>query len=134
MAQVYESIFIIRPSLSDEEVQKLQERIKTTVEKAGGTIERLENWGKKKLAYEVRREKKGLYVQLVYRGTGTVVADLERFCRLDDALLKYLTVKLDEQRLHATHSDAVPRPTALGPSQSDEQRTLRALGASESVG
>lgn len=134
MAQLYETIFIIRPSLSDEDVQKLQERIKTTVEKAGGTIERLENWGKKKLAYEVKREKKGLYVQLVYRGTGAVVADLERFCRLDDALLKFLTVKLDERRLHAGPSDPLARPAALGPSPSDEQRTFRALGASESVG
>lgn len=92
--QLYESLFIIRPSLADEDVLKVHEKAKATVEKSGGSIERLENWGKKKLAYEVKQEKKGVYAQLIYRGNGPVVEELERFFRLDDAVIKFLTVKL----------------------------------------
>ncbi len=134
MAQLYECIFIIRPSLADEEVQKVQEKVKATVEKTGGIIERFESWGKKKLAYEVKREKKGVFVQLVFRGNGTVVAELERFFRLDDALIKFLTVRLDERRLHTTHPDPPPCPMARGTSQSDEQPAARAMDVPEKVG
>ena len=98
MAQLYESIFILRPSLTDEDIQKTLDKVKSTLEKSGGTIERLENWGKKKLAYEVKREKKGVYVQLNFRGSGVAVTELERFFRLEDAIMKFLTVKLEAQK------------------------------------
>jgi len=110
MTQLYESIFILHPSLADEDVQKVLEKVKVTVEKSGGSVERLESWGKKKLAYEVKKEKKGVYVQLNYRGTGAVVAELERGFRLDDALLKFLTVKLDERRLRPAGSEPSAEP------------------------
>jgi small subunit ribosomal protein S6 len=110
MAQLYESLFIVRPSLADDEVHKLLEKVKGTVEKAGGTVERLESLGKKKLAYEIKREKKGVFVQLHYRGPGVVVAELERSFRLDDAVMKYLTVKLDERRLRASENGPPTEP------------------------
>ena len=110
MAQLYESIFIIRPSLADDEVHKVLEKVKTMVEKFGGTVDRLENWGKKKLAYAVKKEKKGVFVQLHYRGNGAMVAELERSFRLDDAVMKFLTVKLDERRLHASGNVPATEP------------------------
>jgi small subunit ribosomal protein S6 len=94
MPQLYESIFILRPSLTDEDSQKVLEKVKSIVEKSGGSIERLENWGKKKLAYEITGEKKGIYVQLQFQGGGTAVTELERVFRLDDAIVKFLTVKI----------------------------------------
>lgn len=110
MAQLYETIFIVHPSLTDEDVQKILEKAKATVEKSGGTVERLESWGKKKLAYEVKKEKKGVYVQLNYRGNGAVVTELERMFRLDDALLKFLTVKLDERQLRPAVNEPATEP------------------------
>ena len=98
MAQLYESIVILRPSLTDDDIQKTLDKVKSTIEKSGGTIERLENWGKKKLAYEVKREKKGVYVQLNFQGSGVAVTELERFFRLEDAIMKFLTVKLEAQK------------------------------------
>jgi small subunit ribosomal protein S6 len=103
MAQLYESIVILRPSLADEDIQKTLDKVKSTLEKSGGTIERLENWGKKKLAYEVKREKKGVYVQLNFHGSGVAVTELERFFRLEDAIMKFLTVKLE-----------APKPVSAG--------------------
>lgn len=111
MPQIYESIFIIRPSLPDDEIQHVLEKIKGTVEKAGGIVESLESWGKRKLAYEVKHEKKGVFVQLNYRGNGAVVADLERFFNLDDAVMKFLTVRLKE---------FPPRPSGLEPARALE--------------
>jgi len=101
MPQLYESIFILRSSLADDDIPPMLEKVKAAVEKAGGVVVQLSSWGKKKLAYEIKQEKKGVYVQLNYRGNGTVVVEVERLFRLDDAVLKFLTVKIEEHMLHA---------------------------------
>jgi len=101
MPQLYESIFILRSSLADEEIPKILEKVKATAEKAGGVVEHLASWGKKKLAYEIKQEKKGVYVQFNYRGNGAVVSEVERLFRLDAAMLKFMTVKIDERGLRA---------------------------------
>ncbi|MGH7273889.1 MAG: 30S ribosomal protein S6 [Nitrospiria bacterium] len=95
----YESIFIARPSLTDEEVNKVAEKIKSIIEQGGGTVLITENWGKKKLAYEVEKEKKGTYIFLYFQSEGKVVSDVERVYRLEDAVMKYLTVKLNKKDL-----------------------------------
>ena len=79
--ELYESLFIIRPSLSDEDTTALIEKMKGTVTKHGASLVRAENWGRKKLAYEIKRERKGTYVYFYFQGpgvchrrTGTVVS------------------------------------------------------------
>lgn len=89
----YESIFIVRPSLSDEDTTKLIEKMKSVVEKSG-TIMKAENWGRKKLAYEVKCERKGTFVYLHFQANGDVIGELERSYRLEDSVLKFLTVRL----------------------------------------
>ena len=95
--ELYESLFIIRPSLSDEETTALIEKMKSAVTKNGGLLARAENWGRKKLAYEIKRERKGTYVYFYFQGPGTVIAELERSYRLEDAIIKFLTVKLEQE-------------------------------------
>ncbi|HQR13520.1 MAG TPA: 30S ribosomal protein S6 [Nitrospira sp.] len=95
--ELYESLFIIRPTLSDEETTALIEKMKGTVTKNGATIVRAENWGRKKLAYEIKRERKGTYVYFYFQGPGTTIADLERAYRLEDSIIKFLTVKLEQE-------------------------------------
>lgn len=94
---LYESIFIVRPSLSDEDTSKVIEKMKGVLEKSGATILKTENWGKKKLAYEVERERKGTYVYLYFQAKGDVISELERSYRLDDSVIKFLTVKLEKE-------------------------------------
>ena len=94
--QLYESIFVVRPALSDEDTQKLIEKMRGVAEKAGAAVLKCENWGKKKLAYEVKRERKGTYVYLNFRSQGNVVSELERSYRLEDSVIKFLTVKLED--------------------------------------
>lgn len=93
--QLYESIFIIRPSLSDEDTTKLIDKMKGVVEKSG-TILKFENWGKKKLAYEVKRERKGTFVYLHFQSKGDLISELERSYRLEDSVIKFLTVRMEQ--------------------------------------
>lgn len=90
---IYESIFVVRTTLSDEDTNKLIEKMKSVLEKAGAQLLKLENWGKKKLAYEVKRERKGTFVYFHFKSAGGVVSELERSYRLEDSILKFLTVK-----------------------------------------
>ena len=92
----YESIFILRSTLNDEDVQKTVNKIEGVV-KQGGELITTENWGKKRLAYEVMKEKKGIYVLLRFRAKGNLVAEIERNYRIDDNVIKFLTVKLDKK-------------------------------------
>lgn len=89
----YESIFVVRTTLSDDETNKLIEKMKSLLEKSGAQLLKLENWGKKKLAYEVKRERKGTFVYFHFKAAGGAVNELERSYRLEDSILKFLTVK-----------------------------------------
>jgi small subunit ribosomal protein S6 len=95
--QTYESIFIVRPTLSDEETNKLIEKMKGVLERSGASFLKLENWGKKKLAYEVKRERKGTFVYFNFRSPGNAISELERSYRLEDSVLKFLTVRLEHE-------------------------------------
>jgi small subunit ribosomal protein S6 len=95
----YESIFIVKPSLLEEEIAKITEKAKGIIEQSEGKVLIIENWGKKKLAYEVKKEKKGSYVFLFFQSDGKVISELERAYRLDDAIMKFLTVKLTKKDL-----------------------------------
>lgn len=95
--ELYESLFIIRPSLSDEDTSALIEKMKGVVTKNGASLQRAENWGRKKLAYEIKRERKGTYVYFYFQGAGTVVGELERAYRSEDSIIKFLTVRLEQE-------------------------------------
>ena len=91
----YESIFIVRPSISDEGVKEIVEKFKKIIEKSGGSITKTEQWGKRRMAYEVKKERKGSYSLIQLKGNGSVISDLERNYLLDDSVIKYLTVRLE---------------------------------------
>lgn len=94
MKSNYESIFIIKPTLSDEETEKVIQKMRDLITSGGGEIVNVENWGKKKLAYEIKKHKKGHYVLLHLKGEGPIIKELERNYRLNDSIIKFLTVKL----------------------------------------
>jgi len=93
----YETIFIINPDLSEEDIKGLIEKVSGIIQSLQGEVSKIEEWGKKKLAYEVKKLSKGYFVLLHFMGTSQVLAELERNLRLIDAVLKYQTVRLDER-------------------------------------
>ena len=92
----YETIFIIDPDLSEEERTPLFERLKDLFPQYNGLLVMVDEWGAKKLAYEIKKKSRGYYVRLDYCGTGILVNEIERFFRIDDRVLKYLTVLLEK--------------------------------------
>ncbi len=94
---VYESMFILRASLSDEAVSSVLDKAKAIIEQHGAVVLTAENWGKKKLAYEMQHDRRGTFVFLRFESAqGRVVSELERLYRLEDSVLKFLTVKADK--------------------------------------
>ncbi|MDA8160735.1 MAG: 30S ribosomal protein S6 [Desulfobacteraceae bacterium] len=92
----YETICIIRPGASEDEVTAIIERSNGIIEAAGGKIDQLDRWGLKKLAYPISKETQGYYVFTEYAGMPEAVNEIERLFRIDDKVLKYLTVKTQE--------------------------------------
>ena len=93
--QLYEIIFIIKSTITDEEVTKTIDKVRGTVERGNGEVVRVENIGRKRLAYEVKKEKKGIYILMHFKGKGNLVFDVERTCRLDEFIIRFMTVKMD---------------------------------------
>ena len=90
----YETIFIVKPNVAEDEIEAITGRATAIIEGDGGTIIRINNWGLKKLAYLIKKENQGYYVYIDYAGVPASVTEIERIFRIDDHVLKYLTVKL----------------------------------------
>lgn len=111
----YETFFIVDSDLPDEVVATLDEKVKSVVTANGGQVLSYVPWGKKKLAYEVNKRTRGLYILMEYTGGATLVAELERNMRLDERVLKFITVKLEdrfdpEKEALRKAAEAAPRP------------------------
>jgi small subunit ribosomal protein S6 len=90
----YETIFIVRPNIAEDEIDAVISRTSSIIEGDGGTIINIDKWGLKKLAYLIKKESQGYYVYVNYAGIPASVSEAERIFRIDDKVLKYLTVKL----------------------------------------
>lgn len=93
----YEVTFIIRPDVNDEEVEKIVAQMEGVVTGAGGKIEKIEKIGRRRLAYRVERQREGFYVLFVLEGAGDTVKEFERRLKVTDAVIKFLTVRIDEE-------------------------------------
>lgn len=93
----YEVIFIVRPDVADEEVDKLIAQMEGVVAGAGGKMEKVEKIGRRRLAYRIERQREGVYVLFVLEGGGETVKELERRFKVTDAVMKFLTVRTDEE-------------------------------------
>jgi small subunit ribosomal protein S6 len=91
----YETIFIADNDLSEEDRSPIFEKLKELIIQHDGLLVMVDEWGGKKLAYEIKKKARGYYVRLDYCGSGILVNEIERFFRIDDRILKYMTVLLD---------------------------------------
>jgi small subunit ribosomal protein S6 len=94
----YDLIFIARPDTPESEIDKVVATLENTAAEKGAKIEKTEKWGRRRMAYRVQRLREGYYVYMVVRSSnGEVVKELERRLKVSDAVIKYLTVRLDEE-------------------------------------
>jgi len=99
--RVYEVIFIVDPGTQEDEVTRLSDNLSTIVTDQGGVITRNEVLGRRQLAYRIGHSNEGIYVIFEIEGTGREIAELERRMRVSDQVLRYLTVRVDEERQRA---------------------------------
>jgi small subunit ribosomal protein S6 len=95
--RLYDLIFIARPATPEDELKKIEHTVEHACTEKGGKIEKTEHWGTRKLAYRVAKHREGIYVYYQIRTShGELIAELERRLKVQDTVIKYLTIRLDE--------------------------------------
>jgi small subunit ribosomal protein S6 len=102
----YETIFILRPETNQEGITQVNMRVRSIIDGLGGKALKLDNWGKRKLAYEIKKQLKGIYMYWRFLGSTGLVEEIERNLRMIDSVVRYYTVKVDE--------DVVPDTRPVG--------------------
>jgi len=106
-AREYETIYVLRPNTTNDQVAEVNTKVKTIIESMGGKVIKVDNWGKRRLAYEVAKERKGIYLYWLFLATPGVVEEAERNLRMLDNVIRYLSVRVDE------NIDLGARPTEI---------------------
>jgi small subunit ribosomal protein S6 len=119
--RIYEELFIVRPDATEEEIDALVEQVRQVIAAGGGTLDKAEKWGVRKLAYRLKKRDDGYYVLLQFSAGADVVREIERRFRVSDLVLKFLTVRIDEKlkrlekRRHEREKRAKRKPAAAAP-------------------
>ncbi len=121
--RIYEEMYIIRPDAAEEEIEASIEQAKQVITSSGGTVNKAEKWGKRKLAYRVAKREEGIYILLEFSAGPETVRELERRLRVSDLVLKYLTVRIDEKlkriekrrKMREKRAARKPAPPVSGP-------------------
>jgi small subunit ribosomal protein S6 len=132
--RIYENLFIVKPDATEEEIDGLVETLSKNVTTGGGTIDKVEKWGKRRLAYRVEKQREGFYVLMQFTAPASTVAEFERRLRVQDSIIKFLTVRIDEtlkrldKRKKEREKRAHRRPQAAAPQPSRAQAMLGGTG------
>ncbi len=120
--RIYESLFIVKPDVPDEEVDQRLEALKGQLTAGGATVDKLDKWGKRKLAYKVDKYREGSYILIQFTASPETVKEFERRLRVSDIVLKFITVRIDEtlkrldKRKKVREKRAAKRASAAPPS------------------
>lgn len=113
--RTYEVMYIGAPETADEDITRLNEAIQQQVEKEGGTVVKTEAMGRRKLAYPIQKKTEGHYTLFEIEGSGQEIAELERRFRVNDAVIRFITVRVDEDRKKGGEVDRETRKSAISP-------------------
>ena len=98
MNRKYELVYIVSPDATDEQVADLHTQVDAIVQRLGGQLEKTENWGRRKLAYEIGRHKEGIYVLEVIFGGGELMKEIDRRFKVTELIIRHLAVRVDEEQ------------------------------------
>ncbi|HMU33662.1 MAG TPA: 30S ribosomal protein S6 [Pyrinomonadaceae bacterium] len=99
--RTYEVMYIVNPETASDRIEKLNDAVGKLIEKEGGSVVKVDNIGLKDLAYPIEKKRQGHYVLFEIEGTGQEIAELERRMRVNDMIMRYITVRVDEDRKKA---------------------------------
>jgi small subunit ribosomal protein S6 len=117
----YELVYILPPETTEQQVADIHGQVETVVSRMHGAIERNENWGRKKLAYEIGHHKEGVYVLDVINGGGELMKELDRRLKVMDQVIRHMIVRVDEEK------KVVDRTRTKRQSESERRRVRRGL-------
>ena len=117
----YELVYILPPDSTDQQVAELHTQIEGVVSRMNGSIDKTENWGRKRLAYEIGHNKEGVYVLDVINGSGELMKELDRRLRVMDQVIRHLVVRVDQEK------KVVDRTRTKRQSESERRRVKRGL-------
>ena len=121
MNRKYELVYVVSPDASDEQVNELHTQVESIIQRLGGQLEKTENWGRRKLAYEIGRHKEATYVLEVINGSGELMKEIDRRLKVFDLVIRHLVVRVDEEQA------VVERTKTKRTEESRRRRTARGL-------
>jgi small subunit ribosomal protein S6 len=98
MSRKYELVYVVSPDATDEQVAELHTQVESIVQRMNGQLEKTDNWGRRKLAYEIGRHKEGTYVLEVINGDGELMKEIDRRLKVTDLVIRHLVVRVDEEQ------------------------------------
>ena len=129
MTRRYELVYVVSPDATDEQVAEVHTQVEGIVQKMGGTLEKTESWGRRKLAYEIGRHKEGIYVLTVILGSGELMKEIDRRLKVTaELIIRHLVVRVDEEQA------VVERVRARRTSTSRRRRVARGLPPDRQAG
>lgn len=128
MTRKYELVYVVSPDAADDQVADLHTQIDAIVQRMGGQLEKSENWGRRRLAYEIGRHKEGTYVLETIRGSGELMKEIDRRLRVTDLVIRHLAVRIDEEQ------EVIERKRATRTEASRRRRLARGLPADRQPG
>ena len=117
---IYENIVILNASLSDEEIETASGKIKDLITNSGGEILKTDVWGRRKLAYEIKKQKKGFYLLLVFKSPSAAIKKLEGYYKVFDPVVKYLVIKLEKKQAEAALKSTAAVEAAVSASANEK--------------
>jgi len=117
----YELVYILPPDTAEAQVIELHDQLEAVVSRMSGQIEKTENWGRRRLAYEIGHHKEGVYVLEVINGTGELMKELDRRLRVMDQVIRHLVVRVDQEK------KVVERTRSKRQADSERRRVKRGL-------
>ena len=124
----YEVVYIVAPGASDQELADVQAQVEQAARRCGGRVEKTDNWGRRRLAYEIAHHKEGTYIVQLVSGPGEMVREIERRLRVLDPVIRHLVVRVDEDLRIAE------RAKARRAAETARRRAARASGAATPEG
>jgi len=140
--RIYENLFIVKPDATEEEIDHLIETMSKHVTTGGGTVDKVDKWGKRRLAYRVEKNREGFYVLLQFTAGPELVKEFERRLRVQDVVIKFLTVRIDEtlkriekrRKVREKRAHRRPAPPVVQPSLAAQMLGGGAEGAHPAPG
>src|SRR5688500_1914366 len=128
MNRKYELVYVVSPEATDEQVADLHTQVDAIVQRMNGQLEKTDNWGRRRLAYEIGRHKEATYVLEVINGTGDLMKEIDRRLKVSDLVIRHLVVRVDEEQA------VVERTRARRSETSRRRRVARGLPAERQPG